>query len=462
MFSQNIYAERRKKLKEKMSEGIVLILGNVDAPMNCLDNTYHFRQDSNFLYFFGLDYHQLAGVVDVDSGEEIIFGNDRSMDDLIWMGPQESIADKASRVGVALTKPFQQLFGIVQKAVDQGRKIHFTPPYRAENKLLIQQLTGIAPEAQGKAASLELIKTIVSLRSVKEACEIEELEKAAAAGYQMHVTAMKMAQVGTWEQKIAGTIEGISLANGGVPSFPIILSQHGETLHNHDHSAYLKEGKLMLVDAGAETTMHYASDFTRTSPVGGRFSQQQREIYEIVLAANNKASELACPGVTYLSVHLEAAKVIAEGLKAIGLMKGDVEEAVKAGAHALFMPHGLGHMMGLDVHDMEDLGQIYVGYDDEIRPVEQFGTASLRMGRRLQEGFVITNEPGIYFIPALIDQWKASGLHADFINYNRLNNYLEFGGIRLEDDLLITSTGSQLIGKRIPITPEEVEATIQG
>ncbi|HKJ42194.1 MAG TPA: Xaa-Pro aminopeptidase [Sunxiuqinia sp.] len=461
MFNPNTYIQRRKKLKKEVNAGILLFLGNVDAPMNCRDNTYHFRQDSNFLYFFGLDYQRLAGIIDVNSGDEILFGDDLTMDDVIWMGPQESLKDKSVRVGVKNTRPYNDLFTTIREAVDQGRQIHFTPPYRAENMLLLQQLTSVVPGKQADVASVELIKAIVSLRSVKEACEIDELEKAAAAGYKMHVKAMQMAQAEVWEQKIAGTIEGISLAHGSMPSFPIILSQHGETLHNHNHSGYLEVGKLLLVDAGAETTMHYASDFTRTSPVGGRFSQQQREIYEIVLAANNRALELTKPGITYQSVHLEACKVIANGLKSVGIMKGDVEAAVAAGAHALFMPHGLGHMMGLDVHDMEDLGQIYVGFDDEIRPSEQFGLASLRMGRRLQEGFVVTNEPGIYFIPALIAQWKASNKCKDFINYDRLENYREFGGIRLEDDLLITAGGCRLIGERIPITPEGVEATIQ-
>ena len=461
MFNQDIYIERRKKLTEKVTDGIILILGNTDSPMNYKDNTYHFRQDSSFLYFFGLDFQQLAGIIDADSGETIIFGDDVSIEDVIWMGPQESLRDKATRVGISKALAYNQLFEVIGQAVKKGRRVHFTPPYRAENKLLLQELTGIPPTKQAEAASLELIRAIISLRSVKEPCEIEELKKAAAAGYQMHVTAMKMANPGIWEQKIAGTIEGISLAHGSVPSFPIILSQHGETLHNHDHSNFLKEGRLMLVDAGAETSMHYASDFTRTSPVGGKYSQQQLEIYKLVLAANNKAFELSKPGVRYLSVHLEAAKVIASGLKELGLMKGNVDDAVKAGAHALFFPHGLGHMMGLDVHDMEDLGQIHVGYDEETRPVDQFGTAYLRLGRKLQPGFVITNEPGIYFIPALIDKWKAEKINHDFINFDRLEAYRGFGGIRLEDDMLITDAGCELIGERIPITPDEVEATMK-
>ncbi len=460
MFNRETYIERRKRLKESVADGIILLLGNVDSPMNCRDNIYHFRQDSTFLYFFGLNYQNLAAAIDVESGEEILFGDDFSMDDIIWMGPQESIKDKAAKSGVTKSMPSRQLTTYVKEAVQQKRKVHFNPPYRAENQLLLQELTGIAPAQQQEKASLELIHAIVALRSCKDANEIKELRTAAAAGYQMHVTAMKMATPGMWEQKIAGTIEGVAMANGNPPSFPIILSQNGETLHNHDHSNILEKGKLMLVDAGAQSTEFYASDFTRTSPVGGKFTSQQREIYEIVLAANNRATELSKPDVTYLSVHLEAAKVIASGLKEAGVMKGDVEEAVKAGAHALFMPHGLGHMMGLDVHDMEDLGQVYVGYDEEIRPVNQFGTGALRMGRRLQPDFVITNEPGIYFIPALIDQWKAEGKFTEFINYDRLDAYRSFGGIRLEDDLLITNDGCELIGERIPITPEEVEAVM--
>ena len=462
MFEKEIYTGRRKKLKEKLSQGLILLLGNTDSPMNYTDNTFHFRQDSSFLYCFGLDFQGLAGVIDADNGDEIIFGDDVDIEDIIWMGPQVSLQEKAARVGISKTAPYHKLFDVIAAAIRQGRKIHFLPPYRAENKLLLQEMLGIQAPKLRDYASLELIKAVIALRSIKEPCEIDEIRKACATGYQMHVTAMKMALPGTWEQTIAGTIEGISLANGSVPSFPIILSQNGETLHNHDHSNILKEGKLMLVDAGAETTMHYASDFTRTTPVGGKFTSRQREIYEIVLAANNRARELTKPGATYLSVHLEAATVIAAGLKSLGLMKGDVNEAVKNGAHALFFPHGLGHMMGLDVHDMEDLGQIYVGYDEETRPVDQFGTAYLRLGKKLEPGFVMTNEPGIYFIPALIDKWKHEKINTDFINFEKLESYRDFGGIRLEDDLLVTHTGCELLGERIPITPEEVEATVKG
>ncbi len=460
MFEKQVYSNRRNRLREKMDGGVVLILGNMDSPMNYPANTFHFRQDSSFLYFFGLDFQGLAGVVDIDNGKDYLFGNDVDIEDIIWMGPQKSLKDKAASVGITHTNPFAKLFDVVSDAIRQGRKVHFLPPYRAENKLLLEELSGIHPSKQLAYASVELIKAVVALRSVKEPCEIAELEKACRIGYEMHVTAMKMAQPGAWEQHIAGKIEGIALSNGGMVSFPVILSQNGETLHNHDHSNTLKAGRLMLTDAGAETMMHYASDFTRTVPVGGTFTQQQREIYEIVLAANNRATELTRPGVTYQTVHLEAAKVIATGLKEIGLMKGGIDEAVTNGAHALFFPHGLGHMIGLDVHDMEDLGQIYVGYDDETRPSGQFGTAYLRMGRKLEPGFAITNEPGIYFIPALIEKWKSEKINHDFINFDKVGQYLDFGGIRLEDVVLVTDTGSRIIGDRVPITPEEIEKTM--
>lgn len=460
MFEKNIYVNRRKRLIDKIQSGIGLFLGNEESGMNYADNTYKFRQDSSFLYFFGLDFPGLAAIIDFDSGEEFIFGDDVDIEDIIWMGPQVSIKENALKVGVNNSAPMSQLSEIVQNGLQKGRKVHYLPPYRGENKIKLEELLGIPTSKLQDYISIEMIKAIVDIRSIKEPCEIEELKIASATGYQMHVTAMKMAQPGAWEQHIAGTIEGVAAAGGSMISFPVILSQNGETLHNHDHSQYLEKGRLMLTDAGAETKMHYASDFTRTSPVGGKFSQKQREIYEIVLAANNEAQKLTVPGVTYKSVHLAAAEVIASGLKELGIMKGDVKEAVSNGAHALFFPHGLGHMMGLDVHDMEDLGQNYVGYDEETKPSEQFGLAALRLGKRLEPGFVVTNEPGIYFIPALIEKWRNEKINHDFINFEKLNDYYDFGGIRLEDDLLITESGSKLVGERVPIEPDEVEKII--
>ena len=458
MFETSVYRNRRTRLKEKMSSGLVLILGNGEAPANYKDNTYKFRQDSSFLYLFGLNLPGFAGVLDIDSGKEYIFGNDVDMDDIIWIGPQPSVKDMAARVGVQNTAPFAKLADCLKEAIAQGRRIHFLPPYRFRNMILIEELLGIHHSLVKEYASLELIEAVVALRSVKEACEIEEITKACNIGYEMHTAAMRNCKPGVKEQYIAGILEGIAASYGCMVSFPVILSQNGETLHNHDHSQLLQKGRMMLTDAGAEEVSNYCSDFTRTIPVGGKFTPRQKDVYNIVLTCNNKAIEIAKPGVTYQYVHLEVCKVLAQGLKDLGLMKGNVEEAVAAGAHALFMPHGLGHMMGLDVHDMEDLGQIYVGYDEETRPINQFGTSSLRMGRRLQEGFVITDEPGCYFIPALIDQWKQQGMHKDFLNYDRIETYKDFGGIRLEDDILIVAGGSRFLGdKRTPITVEEVE-----
>lgn len=463
MFESHVYKERRDALRSRLAGGLIVLLGNNEASANYPDNTYHFRQDSSFLYFFGLNHPGFAGIIDVDSGEEVLFGNDFTMDDIIWMGPQPSVSELAHRVGVEKSQPLGRLAGVIGDAVRRGQRIHFLPPYRSVNKLWLEELTGIRPAMQKSYASVELIKAIVALRSVKSALEIAEIERACDIGYEMHTTAMRLCKPGVKEQFICGTIEGIAMAHGAGVSFPTILSMHGETLHNHYHGNLLEEGRLMLTDAGAETEMNYCSDFTRTMPVGGRFSQRQKEIYNIVVAAHDCAIDHARPGNTWKEVHLAACRVIAGGLKELGLMRGDVDEAVAAGAHALFMPHGLGHMMGLDVHDMEDLGQIYVGYDDEVRPSTQFGLASLRMGRRLEEGFVITDEPGIYFIPALIDQWKAEGMHAEYLCYDAIEKYKDFGGVRLEDDVLITATGSRFLGqKRIPLYVDEVEALMRG
>ena len=458
MFESSIYQKRRQALREKMSSGIILILGNNEAPANYPDNTYKFRQDSSFLYFFGHAHPGYAGIIDIDAGEEYFFGDDVTMDDIIWMGPQPSVKELAARVGVDKSFPFSQLRTVVGKAISQRRKIHFLPPYRYDNMLLLEELTGIRASMTRQHASVELIKAVVSLRSVKEACEIAEIDKACNIGYEMHTAAMRLCKPGVSEQYIAGVLDGIASSYGNMVSFATILTQNGQTLHNHDHSHIQEAGRLMLTDAGAESTTNYCSDHTRTIPVGGKFTSRQRDVYSVVLACHDRALELARPGVTYQSVHLDVCKVLAQGLKDLGIMKGDVEEAVAAGAHALFMPHGLGHMMGIDVHDMEDLGQNYVGYDDEVRPSQQFGLASLRMGRRLEEGFVITDEPGCYFIPALIDKWRAEHLHTDFLNYDVIETFKDFGGIRLEDDILITPDGSRFTGeKRIPITLEEVE-----
>ncbi len=457
MFQKDIYIQRRKKLTNLVNNGIVLLLGNTDVPMNYPSNIYHWRQDSSFLYFFGLDYQNMAAIIDTENGTEHIFGNDVSLDDIIWMGPQISTAEKADACGVENHHPYSKLHEVVASAMQSGRKVHFLPPYRAENKILLESLTGIKPAQQKEKASAELIKAVVELRSVKDEHEIAELERAMDTAWLMHTTAMKMARPGVYEREIAGAIEGIALAAGGMLSFPAIVSKRGETLHNHYHGNKLEKNDLLLVDTGAETPMHYATDHTRTTPVGGKYTPRQKDIYQAVLEAQIQSIEIMKPGETNLKAHLLAEETLANRLKDLGLMKGDIASAVQQGAHALFMPHGLGHMMGLDVHDMEDLGENYVGYDEEVKRSKIFGTAFLRLGRKYQSGFVITVEPGCYFIPALIDQWQSEGKFKDYINYDKVNEYRDFGGIRIEDDVLITDTGYKILGKPIPKSIEEVE-----
>lgn len=440
-----------------MGSGIGLFIGNVDSPMNYPANTFHFRQDSDFLYFFGLDLQGFAGVMDFDSGEDRIYGNDIDLDDIIWMGHQPGVSELALRCGVGHTSPMSKLEEMIREAVSKGRKIHFLPPYRGETKMTLGALLKENPCQMKTIASPELIKAVVAMRSIKEPGEIVEIEKAVDIAYDMHVTAMKMCKPGVKEQEIFGTIEGIALAKGGGTAFPIILSINGQTLHNHAHVNVLKEGRMMVTDAGAETNLRYSSDITRTTPVGGKFSGRQKDIYEVVLKANTEAIKASGPGMSNRNLHLMACRVIAESLKELGLMKGNADEAVAQGAHALFMPHGLGHMMGLDVHDMESLGENYVGYSDDVKRSDQFGLAYLRFALPYKEGHVFTVEPGCYFIPQLIDQWKAEGKYKDFINYEKVESFKDFGGVRIEDDVLITRDGHKMLGKPIPKTIEEIE-----
>lgn len=457
MFESNVYKTRRNRLRSLVSSGIILMPGNPEAAMNYPANTFHYRQDSNFLYYFGLDHADFAGVIDVDNKRDIIFGNDVDMDDIIWMGFQPSVKEQAAKAGVENAEPLSRLESFLKDALAKGRKVHIVKPYRGEVLVWLESLLGVHHSQVKNFISEELIQGIVSMRSIKEDIEIRELESAIDTAYLMHTTGMKMARPGVVEQEIAGVIEGIAISGGGPVSFPVILSVDGQTLHNHNHGNILKEGRMMVIDAGCESAMHYASDITRTVPVGGKFNQRQKEIYEIVLKANMDAIKATKPGVYYREVHLIAAKAIASGLKEIGLMKGDVDEAVANGAHALFFPHGLGHMLGLDVHDMEGLGENNVGYDKTISRSEQFGLAFLRLGRKLEPGFVVTDEPGIYFIPALIDMWRKEGKFTEFINYDLAEKYKDFGGIRIEDDILVTSDGCRVLGKPIPKTVEEVE-----
>ncbi len=458
MFNKEVYINRRNKLRNEVKSGVALFLGNVDCAFNYPANQYHFRQDSHFLYFFGLQNPGFAGVIDFDNDKDYIFGNDFDIDDIIWMGVQPKVKDLAAKAGVENTAPYDDLTTFINQVKKEGRTVHFLPPYRGETVIELTRLLDI-PNAEVKgAASVELIKGVVKLKEIKSEEEIAEIEKAIDVAYDMHTTSMKMAMPGTVEQEIAGAIEGISLALAGPVSFPIILSQDGQTLHNHSHHNTLEVGRMMVTDAGCETSECYSSDITRTVPVGGKFNERQAEIYQIVLDANMAAIEAIKPGIKYRDVHFIAARVIIEGLKKAGLMKGDVDEALKAEAHTLFMPHGLGHMMGMDVHDMEGLGEDYVGYDENTKRATTFGTAYLRLGKELKPGFVLTVEPGIYFIPDLIDQFRAEGKFADFVNYDKVETYKDFGGIRIEDDILVTETGYRVLGKPIPKTIEEIEA----
>lgn len=463
MFSKETYVSRRAELKQLVKSGIIVLFGNNNAPANFPNNGYHpFRQDSSFLYYFGQNRDGLVGVIDVDNNKETLIGDDISIDDIVWYGAVDSVHDMAGQVGVPNSAPMKELAKICKEAKRDKRTIHFLPPYRADIKIMISDLLGIHPDKQKGQASMTLIQAVVKMRSTKTEEEIEELERAALIGYKMHTTAMKMCRPGVTEKEIAGTLDGIANGMGAMVSFPTILSQHGEIQHGAPSMAKLQAGKLMLCDAGAETINNYCSDNTRTTPVSGRYDQRQLEIYSIVEECHDYVLTVAKPNVKWWDVHFGVCRLMTERLKELGLMRGDTDAAVAAGAHAMFMVHGLGHMMGMDVHDMESFDQINVGFDDEVRPnLEQFGTNCLRMGRRLQEGFVVTDEPGIYFIPALIDNWKASGHCKEFINFDKLETYKDFGGIRLEDDLLITKNGCRFIGKdRIPYHPKDVEAFI--
>ena len=459
MFDQKTYIRRRNELKKLVNDGIIILFGNNESPMNYPANAYYpHRQDSSFIYYFGQHREGLVGVIDIDNNRETLVGDDIDVVDIVWYGSVDSVSDLAAQVGVDNTLPMKGLSTIVHDALKSKRKIHFLPPYRHDTMIQIMDLLGIHPSQQKAAASLKLIAAVVKMRTTKTEEEIAELERAAEIGYEMHTTAMRLCRPGITEQYIGGMVDGIANAYGCMVSFQTIATQHGEVMHGNPSPAKLEAGRLMLVDAGAETNENYCSDNTRTTPVSGVFTQKQKDIYNIVVECHDHVLEVAKPGVKWWDVHFAVCRIITERLQQLGLMKGDVEESLKAGAHAMFLPHGLGHSMGMDVHDMEGLGQVYVGFDNEVRPSTQFGTNALRFGRRLQKGFVVTDEPGIYFIPALIDDWKKNGTNAQFLNFDKIDEYRDFGGIRIEDDVLITDEGCRFIGsKRIPYHVEDVE-----
>jgi Xaa-Pro aminopeptidase len=457
MFATETYIERRRCLRTDVKSGLILLPGNDESPMNYPDNPYHFRQDSSFLYFFGLDCPGLAGVIDIDEQTECVFGDDITVNEIIWMGPQPPLKKKCVEIGVAGSAPSDKLGAILRIALEKGRTIHILPQYRGDTVLKIAGLLGIQPAKIGDFVSEQLIKAIVAQRSIKSDEEIREIEFALDIAYEMQTSAMKMAKPGVYERELAGAMEGIALSRGGHLSFPTIFSVHGETLHNHYHGNLMKAGNIAVNDSGAETALGYASDITRTIPISGKFSQRQKEIYSIVFDAQKQAIEAVAPGVEFRSVHRLAGRILVSGLKDLGLVKGDIDEATDAGVHTLFFQCGLGHMMGLDVHDMEGLGEDYVGYTDTIKRNPAFGWRSLRLGKALEAGYVITVEPGIYFIPELIDRWKAENKCASFINYDAVEKYKDFGGVRIEDDILVTESGHRELGKPIPRTIEKVE-----
>lgn len=462
MFKAQTYIDRRKALKKALGSGLAVFLGHEESPMNYPANTYPFRQDSTFLYYFGLSSPGLAAAIDVDEDRDILFGDDIGIEDIIWMGELPTMKDRALRVGVKATSPRAAFGDLVRQAATRGRVVHYLPPYRTEGALALSELLGI-PVGEIKAkASIPLIKAVVAQRIVKSREEVREIEKALEVTRSMYLAAMKMAKPGRYEREISGAMEGIALSHGLRLAFPPIVTINGQILHNHDHSHALVKGRLLVTDVGAEAESSYACDITRTIPVGGRFNRRQRDIYEIVLAGQTEAIKAMKTGVPFKAVHLKTARVMAEGLKSLGLMTGDLEAAVSEGAHALFFPHGLGHNLGLDVHDMEDLGENHVGYDDGVQRSRQFGLAYLRMARELRPGYVMTVEPGIYFIPALFEKWRKERKFRDFIAYDKVERFLDFGGVRIEDNVLVTETGRRVLGPAIPKTVDEVERACRG
>ncbi|MGD1147956.1 MAG: aminopeptidase P family protein [Thermoanaerobaculaceae bacterium] len=456
MFPAQTYIERRTRLQAQFSSGLLLFLGNDESPMNYAANTFHFRQDSTFLYFFGVDQPGYAAIIDLDDGRTVVFADDLTIDDIVWTGILPTVAELAAKGGVTETRPAAALDAVVKDAVARGRAVRYLPPYRPENTLKLFGLLGIHPDRQKDAASVDLVRAIVEMRVIKSLEEVAEIEKAVDTSVDMHLAAMRMVRPGMMESEVAARVTEIAMSEGENLPFPVIATVHGETLHNHFHGNTLKPGDLFLLDAGAETATHYAGDLTSTFPVDPTFTPRQKEVYQVVLNAHLAAVGACRPGVRFRDVHGLACRALAEGLKDLGLMKGDLDEAVAQGAHAMFFQCGTGHMLGLDVHDMEDLGEVWVGYEGQPKST-QFGLKSLRLARPLQPGFVFTVEPGIYFIPELARRWKAEGKFADFIDYDTLERYLGFGGIRIEENVLVTPEGCRILGKWRPRTIEGVE-----
>jgi len=456
MFKKETYINRRKQLKSQFDSGILLFLGNEESSMNYLDNTYRYRQDSSFLYYFGLDYPGLVGIIDLDNDKDYIFGDDLTIDHIVWMGSQPTIAERSEKAGIENTGPMSQMLDFLQSAKQKRRTILFLPSYRPEHQIKLYNWLEIPINETNKHASTDLIVAVGEQRNIKSAEEINQLEQVVSVTTDMHHAAMRFAKPGMKEYKVAAKVHEVAQAAGGDISFPIIATINGQTLHNHYHGNTINEGDLFLLDAGAENELRYAGDMSSTFPVSAKFTERQKEIYEIALKAHNEAIEAIKPGVNFKDIHFTAARNVFDGLKDLGFTKGNTEEAVQAGAHALFFPCGTGHLMGLDVHDMENLGEKYVGYAGQEKST-LFGLKSLRLGRELKPGYVVTVEPGIYFIPELIDLWKSQNKFTEFINYNKVEEYKNFGGTRNEEDILITESGYKILGKPLAKSVEDVE-----
>lgn len=457
-FDAAIYSARRQQLMRHVNKGLVLLMGNEESSMNYRDNWYPFRQDSTFLYYIGIDISGLAAVLDIDEGRVIVFGQELSMDDIIWTGPLPTLRELAQQVGITESGSPEQLAALLKQAQQAGRRIHILPPYRPENSIRLSGLLNVPAAQLETYISKELIFSVIQQREIKEPVEVEEMDRAVDISNAMHLAVIHNTRSGLYEYELAATAEAVAMGHWGRVSYPTILTINGQTLHNHFHGNRIKEGQLLLCDAGAETARHYAGDLTRTIPVGKQFTTRQQEIYETVLQSMNHAIDLLRPGITFKEVHTQACIQLMKGLQQIGLIKGDAEEAVAADVHTLFFQCGLGHMIGLDVHDMEDLGEQYVGYSEDLQKGTAFGWKSLRLGKALKAGFTLTIEPGIYIIPELIDRWKAENKHTSFVNYSLLEEYRQFGGIRIEDNYLITENGSRKLGQYLPKTLQEIEA----
>lgn len=459
LFDKQVYVDRRAVLKQSIGQdGLILLLGNEDSSMNYKDNCYPFRQDSSFLYYFGLDVPMLCAILDTDTGEEVIFGDELTIDDIIWTGTLPSVKEMASLVGINQTSPYQQVAHYVHKAITSGRKVHILPPYRPENKIKLAEWLNSSLEDVADHVSLKLIKAVIKQRVIKTPLEVEQMENAVSISVDMQLAVIKHTRLGIKEYELVAKAEEAAMAANARLGYPAIITMYGQTLHTHFYGNTLIEGRMVLSDIGAENAMHYGGDLTRTFPVGRRFTSRQAELYEVVLNSMDHAISLLKPGTRYKDIHLAACQKLVEGLTQVGIMKGNAAEAVAEGAHTMFFQCGLGHMLGMDTHDMEDLGEPNVGYTDTLKKETVFGLKSLRLGRELEAGFVLTVEPGIYIIPELIDRWAAEKKYADFINYDVLETYRDFGGIRIEDNFLITETGSHLLGKYLPKTLKEIEA----